>query len=271
MLIDWFTVGAQALNFVVLMWLMQRFLYGPILKVVEARDLRVAAELTDARSKQLEAGRERDVFRRKNEDFDEERDGLMQQAREAADTERKRLLGSARQAAEVARDKAQQALQDEAQRLMRAIADRAQEEVFAISRKALTDLAGASLEGHIGEAFVRRLRGLDDGAKADLLKALRSATGPTLVRTAFDLPAEQRATIQKALDETCSMAVPLRFETSPDLVAGVELNVNGQKVAWSIAEYLRSLAEGVDELISRQTVTVAQAAPTADTALHHGD
>ena len=27
MLIDWFTVGAQALNFLILVWLMKRYLY----------------------------------------------------------------------------------------------------------------------------------------------------------------------------------------------------------------------------------------------------
>ena len=48
MLIDWFTVGAQALNFLILVWLMKRFLYKPILDAIDAREDRVAAELADA-------------------------------------------------------------------------------------------------------------------------------------------------------------------------------------------------------------------------------
>ncbi|MEO6596764.1 MAG: F0F1 ATP synthase subunit delta [Planctomycetota bacterium] len=271
MLIDWFTVGAQALNFVVLVWLMKRFLYGPILKVVEARDERVAAELADAKKKQLEAGQERDTFQHKNEDFDQERDGLMKKAKEAADAEGQRLLAAARQAAEAASNKLQQALHNEAKGLKGAIAGRAQQEVFAIARKALADLASVSLEAHVGEAFVRRVRGLDDAAKAGLDKALHAATEQALVRTAFDLPSEQREAIQKALNETFSMAVPLRFETSPDLVSGVELTANGQKVAWSIAEYLRSLQESVDQVIGKQSAPVTKAAPAMEAAAHHGD
>ena len=37
MLIDWFTVGAQALNFIILVWLLKRFLYKPILDAIDAR------------------------------------------------------------------------------------------------------------------------------------------------------------------------------------------------------------------------------------------
>ena len=59
MLIDWFTVGAQVLNFVVLVWLMKRFLYRPILDAIDAREKRVAAELADADARRAEAGRER--------------------------------------------------------------------------------------------------------------------------------------------------------------------------------------------------------------------
>ncbi len=271
MLIDWFTVGAQALNFVVLVWLMKRFLYGPILKVVEARDQRVTAELADAKQKQLEAGQQRDTFQHKNEDFDRERDDLLQKAKAAADAEGKRLLLAARQVADAASSKFQQALHDEAEAGKRALTIRAQQEVFAIARKTLADLASVSLEARMVEAFLDRLRKLDDDAKTRLGKALHATTGPALVRTAFDIPAESRESIQKAIEETFSKAAPLRFETSPDLVSGIELLANGQKVAWSIAEHLRSLAEGVDELIGKPSPPAAKSTPTEEAALAHGD
>ena len=60
MLIDWFTVGAQALNFIILVWLLKRFLYKPILNAVDAREQRIAAELADADAKRAEAKKERD-------------------------------------------------------------------------------------------------------------------------------------------------------------------------------------------------------------------
>jgi F-type H+-transporting ATPase subunit b len=84
MLIDWFTVGAQALNFIILVWLLKRFLYKPILDAVDAREQRVAAELADADAKMTEAHKQHDAFQRKSDAFDQERAGLLREAEEAA-------------------------------------------------------------------------------------------------------------------------------------------------------------------------------------------
>jgi F-type H+-transporting ATPase subunit b len=104
----------------------------------------------------------------------------------------------------------------------------------------------------MGEVFTRRLRELDDIAKTVLGDALKKSSEPALVRSAFDLPAEQRAAIQNALNETFSAEIHLQFETSPDLVSGIELSANGQKVGWSIADYLASLEKGVGELLKEK-------------------
>ena len=67
----------------------------------------------------------------------------------------------------------------------------------------------------------------------------RSSSEPAVVRSTFDLAAAQRAAIQNALNETFSAEIHIRFETSPDLISGIELTTNGQKVAWSIAKLSR--------------------------------
>lgn len=261
MLIDWFTVGAQALNFLILVWLMKRFLYKPILHAIDAREKRIAAELADADAKKAEAKKERDEFRRRNEEFDQQRAALLGKATEEAQAERRRLLDEARTAADALSAKRQETLRNDAKNLSQAISRRTQHEVFAIARKALADLATTSLEEHMGEVFVRRLREMDGKAKEVLAGALRTAAEPALVRSAFDLPPEQRAAIQKALNETFSAEIHVRFETAPDRIGGIELAANGQKVAWSIAEYLASLEKGVGELLKEKVQPEAKAEP----------
>jgi F-type H+-transporting ATPase subunit b len=265
MLFDWFTVGAQALNFLILVWLLKRFLYKPILDAIDAREKRIAAELADADAKRAEAKKERDEFQHKNEEFDQQRAALLSKATDEAQAERQRLLDEARQAADALSAKRQEALRNDAHHLNQAIIRRTQQEVFAIARKALADLATTSLEERMGEVFTRRLREMDGKAKESLAKALKTASGPALVRSAFDLPPKERATIQNALNETFSADIHLRFETAPDLVSGIELTTNGHKVAWSIAGYLASLGQGVDELLREQSKP--QAKPEAKAAL----
>jgi len=264
-LIDWYTVGAQVLNFLILVWLMKRFLYKPVLAAIDVREKRITKEIADADAKKTEAQKEHDEFQRKNEDFDQQRAELLGKATDEAKTERERLLGEARKAADALTAKRQDALRNDAQNLNQAIIRRTQGEVFAIARKALTDLATTSLEERLGEVFTRRLRAMDGQAKSDLANALRAASGPALLRSAFDLLPEQQATIQNALNETFSAEIHLRFETAPDLVSGIELTANGQKVAWSIADYLASLERDVGELL-KEKAKPEEAKPMAKSA-----
>ena len=100
--------------------------------------------------------------------------------------------------------------------------------------------------------FTHRLREMDGDPKVSFAGAIKAASEPALVRGAFELPAEQRTAIKNALNESFSTDIQLRFETAPELISGIELTANGQKVAWSIADYLASLEKGVAELLKEK-------------------
>lgn len=268
MLIDWFTVGAQVLNFLILVWLMKRFLYKPILHAIDVREQRIAKELADADTKKAEAQKERDTFQLKNEAFDQERAELLSKTKEDADSEKQRLLAEARTAADALSAKRQETLRNEAQTLNQALARQTQDVVLAIARKTLTDLSTASLEAQMVDVFSERLRSLGDEAKQILAEALNAATEPALIRSAFDLPADQRTKLQTTLNETFAAEVPIRFETAPDLVSGIELSASGQKIAWSIADYLTTMEKGIGELLKVKAppkVKAEQKQPQLDT------
>jgi F-type H+-transporting ATPase subunit b len=255
MLIDWFTVAAQAINFLILVWLMKRFLYKPVLNAIDEREKRIATELANADAKQAEAQKQHDEFQQKNTEFDQQRAALLSKATGEAQAERQRLLDEARKAADAASSKRQESLRAEEQNLHQAISRRTQQEVFAIARKTLSDLATVSLEERLGEVFTRRLREMNGNTKDALGKALKTSSDPGVVRSTFDLPTDQRAAIQNALNETFSAEVRVRYETAPDLIGGIELTANGQKVAWSIADYLASMEKDVDELLKPVTMS----------------
>lgn len=264
MLVDWFTVGAQVLNFIVLVWLLKRFLYKPILDAIDAREKRIAEELASADAKKAEAQKERDEFERKNEAFDRQRAALRSKATAEAKAERQRLIEEARQAADALSAKRRESLKSEARASNDAIAARTKQEVFAIARKALKDLAAADLEERMADAFTRRLRDIGGSEKATLGKAIKAASGPALVRSAFDLAVRQRSEIQSALNELSGADVRIRFEIAPEVISGIELTAGGQKVAWSIEDYLGSLEELVGALLDGKDTPVATAVTQPD-------
>ena len=249
MLINWFTVAAQAINFLILVWLLKRFLYKPILHAIDEREKGIAAQLAEAEAKKAESQKERDDFQRKNEAFDQERAALLKKATDEAKAVRQRLLDEARKDADALRAKRQEALRNEQRNLGQEITRWTQKQVFAITRKTLTDLAGTSLEERMGAVFVRRLRALAGSAKEQLTAALRTSKQPVRVRSTFDLPPAQRRAIESAVKETCASEMQVRFETAPEVISGIELSANGQKVAWSIADYLATLEKSASELL----------------------
>jgi F-type H+-transporting ATPase subunit b len=264
MLIDWFTIVAQALNFLILVWLMKRFLYKPILHAIDEREKRIATELADADKKKVDAQKESDEFKHKNKEFDQQRAALLSKATEEAQAERRRLLDEARKAAAALSSKRQETLRNEELNLRHSISRRTQQEVFAIARKALTDLAGTSLEERMVDVFVRLLRELNGEEKRVLTSALKASPSPAIVRTTFDLPPAQRASTEGAIKEILGTETQVRFETVPDLISGIELTANGQKVAWSIADYLASLEKGVDELLKEKDKPKAKTVPNPE-------
>ena len=266
MLIDWFTVGAQIVNFLILVWLLKHFLYKPILDAIDAREKRIAAELADADKKKADAEKERTDFEDKNRVFDQQRSALLGKATDEAKAERERLIDQAKKDAESLRVTQADALRGDQVRLGSEITLLAEREVFAIARKALTDLATVSLEERVGEVFTRRLRELDPKAKELLGAALKNSPQPALIRSAFDLPADQKAAIQNALNETFSTVVRIKFEDSQDVVCGIELTANGQKVAWSIASYLTELSKKVSDLVDTQSPPAGTAVPKPEPA-----
>ena len=255
MLIDWFTVIAQVVNFLILVWLLKRFLYRPILDAIDAREKRIAAKIADADAKEIEAQKQHEEYQHKNEMFDQQRNAHMNEVLEAANAEREQLLDAARQESEDLRARLQQALRNEQHSLDEELSRRAREEVFAIARKTLSDLAGTSLEQRMTEIFLDRLRELNTAQITELKSAFKISSDALRVRTAFKLSAQQRAAIETVIAEILGKQKPVEFIIVPDLVSGIEISCNGRKIAWSIADYLGSLAKSVDDLLKNKSET----------------
>jgi F-type H+-transporting ATPase subunit b len=249
MLINWFTVFAQAVNFVILVWLLKRFLYKPILHAIDEREKGIATQLAQAEARVAEAQNERDDFQHKNEAFDKERTELLEKAADDAQSERQRLLDEARKDADALRAKRKEALRTEQRNLSQDVIRWTQKEVFAITRKTLTDLASTSLEERMGDVLVRRVRALSGAAKEQLATAFKTSNHTVSVHSAFDLPPAQRTAIESAVKETFAPDAHVQFETAPEIVSGIEVSTNGQKIAWSITDYLTTLEKSAGELL----------------------
>jgi F-type H+-transporting ATPase subunit b len=263
MLIDWFTVGAQVVNFAVLVWLLRRFLYKPVLDAIDAREKRVADTLADANRQMTAAKKSGDDLQTKSKTFDDERGALLAKAISDANVEAERLLGNARRAADTLSSQRDAALKGEARQLSDKLSRLAAAESIDIARALLGDLAGADLESRMSEIFARRLRGMDLKTKEVLGGLLTGATAKPVVASTFELSSAARLVIQTALNESFAADIHLTFEPSSRGICGIELSAGGQRLSWTFADYLKTLDDKVTGLLSVDSASVGSTALAA--------
>jgi F-type H+-transporting ATPase subunit b len=246
-LIDPFTIVAQIINFLILVFLLQRFLYRPIVTMMANRRERIEADLAAAERKREEAREEIETYRRKNEELDEERESLLVEAKEAAESERHRLLAEAREEVEKARSRWQQALDEEKEAFLLDLRQHVGEHSYRVMRRALAELADTELEEQVTAVFLRRLTELDTEQR----QLLQQADGANwTIHTAFELSPEKRDQIRQQLVETLDYEGDLQFSHNSDLICGLELQTTDHKVAWTIASYLDELEEAASQLVA---------------------
>jgi F-type H+-transporting ATPase subunit b len=247
MLIDWFTVGAQIVNFLVLIWLLKHFLYKPVLGAIDAREQHISQREQEAADAKAAAELERSEFAFNNTRFEQQHAALLEQARTEAQTARRQLLESARQEASDLRSQWQEALRKEQQSLRQSITTRTSHEVFAIARKTLAELADAELESRIVAVFIQRLQAMDKAEKRQLQPL--QADGLVVIRSAFAFPEKEQVTLTQAVRNMLQTEPNIRIETDGDLLSGIELVSNGRKVAWTITDYLTDMEAGIGKLL----------------------
>lgn len=245
MKIDWFTVIAQIINFLVLMWLLKRFLYQPILSAIDERETNIKKQLLDAESQKKEADQAKDEFNHKNEIFDKEKDELMQKAASEAKVEGDTLKENARKEANELKDKLEKSFTEDQATKNNDIAKRLKGEVLDIARKTLKDLSSVSLEQQTVEVFLQRINELKADEKSSFSEALKGGK-PILVQSAFALSANQHSLIQKTISELLKTENAFEFKINPELINGIEILTNGYKLSWSVTDYLGSFEEDVE-------------------------
>lgn len=252
MQIDWFTVAAQAVNFLVLMWLLKRFLYKPILNAIAAREKNIADRLADAKAKEAAAQKEHADFKEKNDAFDKQKEQLLSEAKQEATKAEEALMERAKEKADAYSAKRKAAWEQEEQKLGGALIQRSKQEIYAITAKILHDLAGVSLEESMVAAFLKHLAALSKADKQTMVSSMETYAAGTVVSSAFDLNLVQQKAIKAALkDQLGTDTHTLTFKTAPDLLCGIELAVSGHKLAWSVGDYLSSLEKTVDTAMEK--------------------
>jgi len=252
-LIDWFTVGAQIVNFLVLIALLKYFLYGRIINAMNEREKKIASRLEEAEQKKREAEQEGEAYRTKNQELDAMGERIVAQVREEAETHRRELMQKARD--EVGRIQASwhDALKREKNSFLQELRQRANAHVYTIARRALKDLADSDLEQQVITMFLKHIQELPEKEREEIAASIKKTDETVIVHSAFEIPVDKQQIITKIIKSTLQEGIDIQYQTVSEMILGIELKVYGHKIAWSLDSYLELLETSVTDALESET------------------
>ncbi len=241
--INWFTYFAQIVNFLILMALLQRFLYKPITRAMIQRKLQIKATVDEANEKRIAAEAELEKYRQQNLKLQEEKEEILLKTREEAEKERQKLVDKIQLEIQESKRKWYQEIAQEKADFLINVRRKTLEEIYRVLRLSLADLANVQLEEHIVNVFLQRL----ETAQHELANI---AINKINVSSAFPLNNEQQKKISQTIEQYTGVKDQITFEIQTDLICGISLTFNSQEIVWSLENYLQNLSENLTTVIN---------------------
>ncbi|OIP74705.1 MAG: hypothetical protein AUK48_09105 [Oscillatoriales cyanobacterium CG2_30_44_21] len=260
MSIDWFTFFAQIVNFLVLIFVLQRWLYKPITKAMQRREDTIRDRLDSASQQQQKAEEEVERYQAMRQDLKDHRSDLLAQAQLETEQTHQHLRQEMQESVEAERSQWQSMLQRQKESFLHEVSARTMQQLQATVRRVLADLAESELETQIARLFLKKLQNLNESERTELVKTLTVATSDiiplTLVST-FELPNDIGEAIANILQTyfDASSRVELDYEIQSNLICGIELRGTGYKLAWSMDAYLDAITENLATVFAEESVT----------------
>jgi len=254
LLVDWVTVAAELVNFLVLVALLRYFLYGRVIRTVDEREAEIQSRLEDAERKTGEAARSAEEQDQRERAWEEEREERLVRAKEEAMERKSELVDEAREEVEDLRRRWHEALESDKSSFLRDLREGVGRRAYEIAREAVSDFADEELEGHVLRVFRERLRELNSERRQALKRAIEESEGKPRVVSAFEMGESARDGLARDLREVFGFELDLEFEfeTSPGVLCGIELVTDGHKVGFSLGSYMNRLEEWAEETLASE-------------------
>jgi F-type H+-transporting ATPase subunit b len=240
---DWTTFLFEIVNFLILIWILQRFLYRPVQAVIRRRQEAIAHTLSEARDAQAEAERVRQQYENRLATWEREKADARARLAEEIESERTRRMATLQ--TELAREQERRRVLEarRAEDARRRSEEEAMNRAAVFGARLLTRVVTPDLEARIVEVFLEDLRKLPAETCEPLRAACREDGAHITVTSAYPLGADQRSRLIAALGELADGGVVCEFVEDPALLGGVQVGIGPWVLRANLRDELRFFAE----------------------------
>ena len=238
MLINWFTVLAQIVNFLILIFLLKRFLYGPITKAMEERKKKIATAIEQADSAEKKAKQHSEELAGEKQKFLDAKEQKLAEAEKEIREKQDKSLKKARLEVEDLRQTWMDQLTEDKAAFLHKLKGEITSQLMRIGEKVLRDLANEKLERQVITIFLKKV------SEDDLFQS-QAISGKLLIQSGFKIDNEQSESIRKQLSEYFQGAQTIQFQVIEEIGIGIRIKAGDRKVEWNLANYLGGLEKEI--------------------------
>ncbi len=242
---DLSTFALEIFNFLVLVWLLQHFLYKPVRDVIDRRQRAIEKSVGDAAALHKEAEQLKAQYAARMSDWEAEKRSLQDKLREEMSAERSRHMEALRKTLAEERKKAEILERRRQEDVLRKNETEALAQAGRFAARLLQRAASPELHSRLIEIFIEDLHALSVECRADIKKAATGAKA--LVIGAFPLDEEQKGSIAVALAEVAGSAVVCTFSIDPRMICGVRVSLGAHVLRADIADDLSFFTQNWSE------------------------
>jgi len=244
--LSWSTFLLEIINFLVLVWILKRFLYRPVLDVIARRRAGIERTLSDAKALHDEAQALREQYEQRLTRWEDERQEGRAQLQHEIEEERARRMDELQDLLAREREKAQVIERRELAEALHRNQETALTHGARFASQLLEFASGPELETRLLELLLDEIGSLSTERLEALRDGIRKPASDVVISSAFPLADVQRARLTEALTTTLAMDVSPRYGEDPELLAGLCVSIGSWTLGANLRDELKGFAEFSD-------------------------
>lgn len=249
--INWVTFIAQIINLFILVWLLKKFLYRPILNAVDKRQAEIIDRVEKARQEQEMAEQEHKKLLKKQADFDVQKQKMYDETGKEIDAYKSRQMSEIALEMQKLREKMQRDLNRENESMQLQIRNLLAENFIALSKKIMSELSGSTPLEQTISLFEKKVSTLPKTEKQNINKFYKKQN-VIIINTSDTLTdSEQKKLVKFLTKEFGFSSEPnIRFQKDETLILGIEMIVGDISLEWNLKGYLDEYHTNLNNTLS---------------------
>lgn len=246
--IDLFTLTAQVINLIILLFLLRKFLYLPVLKAVEARQKMIAEELKSAEIARRKAVIAEKECQKKIQDLEAQKQQILAKVRREAEDLSQQLNDKARDEYKNAQQQWIKRLSAEQANFTKAVQKMVLTHFNRFAVKAMEQMAGVELNDLLVQQLEQKIKQLPSEENSAFMAAFAHKR-EIMVETAGELSAERKKQLEEFLKKQWNLPASTSFlyNLQPELISGIAIRAEEQFVEWSLSGYLEDFRQNMEK------------------------